>query len=352
MPGIRIGSRRVGLGEPAFIVAEVSANHDRSLDRARELVRAAKAAGADAVKLQTYTPDTMTIASDREWFRVDGTIWNGRLLHDLYRDAYTPWEWHEPLQALAVELGLEFFSTPFDASAVDYLERLSVGVYKVASFELIDIPLLRRIGATGKPVIASTGMAILEEIGEAVATLRASGSPEIVLLKCTSAYPATVDEMNLRTIPDLATRFGVATGLSDHSLTVEVPVAAVALGACVIEKHITLSRAVPGPDSAFSLEPGEFRAMVDAVRTAERALGAVEYGAVGDQRASLAFRRSLFVVADVAEGATFTADNVRCIRPGHGLHPRALEQVIGRRASRPISRGTPLQWDLVREEER
>jgi pseudaminic acid synthase len=347
-PGaVRIGSKAIGPGCPVFIVAEVSANHHHELDRARLLVRAARDAGSDAVKLQTYTPDTMTIASDRDCFKIHGTIWDGRLLHDLYRDAHTPWEWHAPLKTYAEELGMAFFSTPFDTSAVDYLEDLDVPAHKIASFELVDLPLLRRVGRTRKPVILSTGMATREEVREAVDTLRASGCEQLILLKCTSAYPATADEMDLRTIPDLASSFAALVGLSDHSLDTAVPVAAVALGACLIEKHITLSRSDPGPDSAFSLEPSEFRAMVDAVRTTERALGDVRYGASGREQRSLAFRRSLFVTEDVAAGDLFTAANVRCIRPSDGLHPRHLGEVIGRRASRSIQRGTPLTWDLV-----
>ncbi len=344
---VRIGSRQIGAGHPVFVIAEMSANHGHSLDRARDLLRAAKDAGADAIKLQTYTPDTMTIACDREYFRIEGTIWNGRLLHDLYRDACTPWEWHGPLKLYAEELGLQLFSTPFDASAVDYLERLGTPAHKIASFELVDLPLLRTVASTGKPVVLSTGMATREEIREAVGTLRSSGCEQLVLLKCTSAYPARADEMDLRTIPDLAREFRTPVGLSDHSLDIAVPVAAVALGACVIEKHLTLSRSEPGPDSAFSLEPHEFRAMVDAVRTTEQALGAVRYGAREHERGSLAFRRSLFVTEDVSAGEMFTSRNVRSIRPAHGLHPRHLEEVLGRPASRAIHRGTPLTWDLV-----
>jgi pseudaminic acid synthase len=350
MSALRIGARAVGVGHPVYIVAELSANHDQSLDRAKDVVRAAAAAGADAVKLQTYTPDTMTLASDAEPFRIRGTIWDGRLLHDLYREAQTPWEWHAPLQALAHELGLDFFSTPFDASAVEYLEALSVPVYKVASFEVVDIPLLRRIAATGKPVIMSTGMATLDEVSEAVEALRTGGAAEIALLKCTSAYPATAEEMDLRTIPDMAARFGVPIGLSDHTMDVTVPVTAVALGACVVEKHLTLSRQHTGPDSAFSLEPQEFGEMVRAVRTAERALGRIRYGADARERGSLRFRRSLFVSADLKAGDLFTAANVRCIRPADGLHPRHLDAVIGRRAARDLRSGTPLSWDAVAPE--
>jgi pseudaminic acid synthase len=347
MTPVRIGARDVGPSMPTYIVAEMSANHGQSLDRALELVRAAKAVGADAIKLQTYTPDTMTIDSDAPWFRVESTIWHGRQLYDLYAEAYTPWEWHAPIASLAGELGLQWFSTPFDASAIDLLEALGAPAHKVASFELVDIPLLKRVAATGKPVIASTGMATMSEIEEAVLTLRAAGCDQLVLLKCTSAYPATASEMDLRTIPHLAQTFGTAVGLSDHSMDVAVPVAAVALGACLIEKHLTLSRSDPGPDSAFSLEPDEFRAMVDAVRATEQALGGVRYGPSTRERASLAFRRSLFVVEDVEAGERLTERNVRCIRPGQGLHPRHLSDVLGRTAAQPIRRGTPLSWELI-----
>ncbi|HYE86403.1 MAG TPA: pseudaminic acid synthase [Vicinamibacterales bacterium] len=344
---IRIGERAIGAGAPVYIVAEMSANHGHSLDRALELVRAAKDAGADAIKLQTYTADTMTIACDAPHFRVEGTIWNGRQLHDLYAEASTPWDWHRPIAELALSLGLQWFSTPFDATSVDFLEALDAPAYKVASFELVDVPLLKKIAATGKPVILSTGMATRDEIAEAVTTLRDAGCTELVLLKCTSAYPATADEMDLRTIPDLAATFGTVVGLSDHSMDAAIPAVAVALGACVIEKHFTLSRTDPGPDSSFSLEPRDFADMVAAVRTCERALGRVRYEPTGRERTSLAFRRSIFVVADIKAGERLTPANVRCIRPGHGLHPRHFEDVLGRVAAADIPRGTPLSWDLI-----
>lgn len=347
MSEVRLGARIIGPSHPAYVVAELSANHGHRLERALELVRAAKTAGADAIKLQTYTPDTMTIACDAPWFRVEGTIWNGRQLYDLYEEACTPWEWHAPIKALATELGLDWFSTPFDGSAVDYLESLDAPAYKIASFELVDLPLLRRVASTGKPVILSTGMATLAEIEEAVSVLRGAGCDQLILLKCTSAYPATPGEMDLRTIPHLAETFGTPIGLSDHSLETAVTVTAVALGACLIEKHLTMSRSQQGPDSAFSLEPHEFHAMVDAVRCAEQALGRVRYGPSDRERTSLAFRRSLFVVEDLEAGELFTARNVRCIRPGHGLHPRHLPEVLGCAAGRSIRRGTPLSWDLV-----
>jgi pseudaminic acid synthase len=344
---IKIGERAIGSGHSVYIIAELSANHHQDFEQAVKIIHAAKDAGADAVKLQTYTPDTITIACDRREFRVEGTIWEGRNLHDLYGEAYTPWEWQPRLKEIANTLGLDLFSSPFDATAVDFLESMSVPAYKVASFEAVDIPLIQRIAATGKPTILSTGMATLEEIEEAVRAFRQSGGQRIALLKCTSAYPALPEEMNLRTIAELAQRFDVPVGLSDHSMDVAVPVAAVALGACIIEKHLTLSRSHPGPDSSFSLEPHEFKAMVDAVRTTEKALGKVQFGAGAKESALRAFRRSLFVVRDIKSGEAFTAENIRSIRPGNGLHTRYLAEVLGRRAVCDIERGTPLRWDLV-----
>jgi N-acetylneuraminate synthase len=345
---LHIGSREIGPGRPVYIIAELSANHGGSFEQAVELVHAAKQAGADAIKLQTYTADTLTIDSDREYFQIGGgTSWAGRKLYDLYREAYTPWEWQPKLKQIAEELGLDLFSTPFDDTAVDFLEAMHVPAYKVASFELVDLPLLARIGRIGKPVIASTGMSTAAEIAEAVRTLRSSGCRELALLKCTSAYPAPASSMNLRTIADMAEAFQVAVGLSDHSLEIAVPVTAVALGACIIEKHFTLSRACPGADSVFSLEPQEFRAMVDAVRITEQALGEVLYGPTQQEQACRKFRRSLFVVKDVRRGETLTAEHVRSIRPGDGLPPKHLPEVLGRSASEDLTRGTPLAWRHV-----
>jgi N-acetylneuraminate synthase len=337
----------IGAGYPAYLIAELSANHHQRFEQAVKIIRAAKEAGADAVKLQTYTPDTITIACDRPEFRIAGTIWDGRNLHELYGEACTPWEWQPRLQNVANDLGLDLFSTPFDATAVDFLEAMNVPAHKVASFELVDIPLIQKMARTGKPLIMSTGMATVEEIEEAMQAARDAGAKQIALLKCTSSYPAPAEEMNLRTIPELARRFGVPAGLSDHTMGIAVPVAAVTLGACIIEKHITLSRAEPGPDSSFSLEPHEFKAMVDAVRVAEKALGEVHFGCSAKEASSRVFRRSLFVVQDVKRGDLFTADNVRSIRPGHGLHPRHLPEVLGRHAACDIERGTPLNWELV-----
>jgi pseudaminic acid synthase len=344
---LTIGGRRIGPGEPAYIVAEMSANHGHRLEDARRIVQAARDAGADAVKLQTYTPDTMTIDCRTPHFVIQDTIWKGRNLYELYGEAFTPWEWHDELKGLAESLGLQFFSTAFDETSVDFLEQLQVPAYKIASFELTDLPLLRKVASTGKPVILSTGMATVAEIEEALTTLRGAGAGGVALLKCTSAYPASPEEMNLRTIPDLARRFDRPVGLSDHTMDAQVPVMAIALGACIIEKHLTLSRADPGPDSAFSLEPAEFQRMVAAVRVAERALGDVSYGATGRELSSMAFRRSLFVVQDVARGERLTRANVAVIRPAAGLHPRHLDEVLGARAASDVSRGTPLTWNMI-----
>jgi N-acetylneuraminate synthase len=348
MKPILIGERKIGPGEPAYIVAEISANHNGSFEQAQKIVEVAKGAGADAIKLQTYTADTITIASDRPPFRIGGgTLWDGKTLHELYEEAYMPWEWQPKLMKVAESLGMQCFSSAFDASAVDFLETMNVPAHKVASCELVDLALIHKMAATGKPLILSTGMATIEEIIEAVTTARNAGAKEIALLKCTSAYPAPASEMNLRTIPELARRFEVPVGLSDHTMGTAVPVAAVSLGACIIEKHLTLSRADGGPDSGFSLEPAEFKAMVDAVRTAEQALGNIYFGVSEREASSRVFRRSLFVVRDVEPGEAFTTENVRSIRPGHGLHTRHLAEVLGKKAALHIERGTPLSWDLV-----
>jgi len=345
---IAIASRKLGPGFPAYIVAELSGNHNQSFEQAVRIIRAAKEAGADAVKLQTYTADTITLRSDREYFRIaGGTLWDGRTLYDLYGEAFTPWEWQPKLKKVAEDLGMHLFSSAFDDSAVDFLEQMNVPAHKVASFELVDVGLIRKMARTGKPLIMSTGMASAEEIAEAVEAAREAGASQVALLKCTSAYPAPPEEANLLTIPELARRFNCPVGLSDHSMGIAVPVAAVALGACIVEKHLCLRRADGGPDSAFSLEPEEFKAMVDAVRTAEKALGSPQFGPGKREANSLRFRRSLFVVADVKRGELFTERNVRSIRPSDGLHPRHLNEVLGRRAATDIERGTPLSWDLV-----
>jgi pseudaminic acid synthase len=344
---IEINNRRIGPSYQTYIIAEMSANHNQSFDQAVKILEAAKEAGADAVKLQTYTPDTLTLDCNNQYFQIKDTLWDGRTLYGLYNEAYMPWAWQAKLKGIADTLGLDLFSTAYDNTAVDFLETLHVPVYKVASFENVDLPLLRRIAQTGKSIIMSTGMATLAEIDEAVRTLREAGGGQVALLKCTSAYPAPPEEMNLRAIPHLMDTFGLPAGLSDHTLGTAVPVAAVALGACIIEKHFTLSRATPGPDSTFSLEPQEFKAMVEAVQTAEKALGKVYYGVSEREAKSHIFRRSLFVVQDVKRGERLTAENVRSIRPGHGLHTRHLEEILGRYASQDIKRGTPLTWELV-----
>ncbi|MDD5544353.1 MAG: pseudaminic acid synthase [Acidobacteriia bacterium] len=348
MKAFEINAHGIGRAFPVYTVAELSANHNQDFEQAVAMVRAANDAGADAIKLQTYTPDTITIRSDKEYFRIGGgTLWDGRTLHDLYGEAFTPWEWQPKLKALANELGMDLFSSAFDPSAVDFLEKMGVPVHKIASFEIVDIPLIQKMARTGKPLIISTGMATLEEIEEAVNTARSAGAKQLALLKCTSAYPAPPEQMNLKAIPDLAARFNVPVGLSDHTFGIAVPVAAVTLGACIVEKHFTLSRTTPGPDSAFSLEPQEFKAMVDAIRVVEKALGTIQYGPSEQEAKSRVFRRSLFVVKDVKAGEVFTAQNLRSIRPSNGLPPKYLREVLGRHAARDIERGTPLAWELV-----
>jgi pseudaminic acid synthase len=345
---IQIGRRIIGEGQPVYIVAELSANHKQDFDQAVRMIHAAKNAGVDAIKLQTYTADTITIQSDRECFRIGGgTLWDGRTLYDLYREAYTPWEWQPKLKVLANELGMDLFSSAFDASAVDFLEQMNVPLHKLASPELVDIPLVQKMARTGKPLILSTGMATVEEIEEALNAARAAGAAQLVLLRCTSAYPADAEEMNLRSIPDLGERFGLPVGLSDHTPGIAVSVAAVALGAVLIEKHLTISRAAGGPDSAFSLEPDEFKSLVEAVRSAEKSLGTVHYGVSPREARTLPYRRSLFVVGAVKQGERFTEKNVRSIRPANGLHPRHLSEILGRHASRDIECGTPMVWELV-----
>jgi pseudaminic acid synthase len=344
-----ISGRKIGPGEPPYVVAELSGNHGQDFGRAVRLVEAAAQAGAAAIKLQTYTPETMTLDLAEPPFQIEGTPWAGQTLFDLYRRAATPWDWQPRLMTIARDLGLHAFATPFDATAVDFLESLGVPAYKIASFELVDLPLLTRVARTGKPIILSTGMATLEEITEAVQAVRAAGGRQLALLKCTSAYPALPVAMNLRTLPHLAETFGVPVGLSDHSLSHCVPVAAVALGAAIVEKHLTLCRSEPGCDAAFSLEPAEFQRMVEAVRTAYEALGQVEYGAGPEELATLRLRRSLFVVRPIQAGEPFTRENLRAIRPADGLPPRHLEAILGRRASRDLPRGTPLGWEPVAE---
>lgn len=346
---MKIGARHIGPGQPCYVIAELSANHGQDYTVAEATLRAMKDAGADAVKLQTYTADTLTLACDKEPFQIrGGTLWDGRTLHELYQDAAMPWEWQPRLIEVAGEIGIEVFSTPFDDTAVDFLETLNVPAHKIASFEMIDHELLRKVASTKKPVIMSTGMASLEEIEASMAILRDAGSGPVALLKCTSAYPADPAEMNLRTIEDLRRRFGVPVGLSDHTMGHTVPVAAVALGASIVEKHFILDRAQGGPDAAFSMEPREFREMVDAIRTTEAALGSPQNYTISEKEAaSRAFRRSLFAVQDIKRGQPFTRANVRSIRPGHGLAPGMLDRVLERKAARDIERGTPLSESLL-----
>lgn len=347
MTHITINNRQIGFKHPVYIIAEMSANHQQDFNRAIDILNAAKAAGADAVKLQTYTPDTMTIDCGAPYFRIAETIWKGHTLYDLYRTAYTPWQWQPQLMEKAIELGLDLFSTPFDGTAVDFLETMNVPAYKVASFELVDTPLLKTIAHTGKPVILSTGMASLSEIEEAVETLKSSGCNQISLLKCTSAYPASPEEANLRTIPHLAQTFDAVCGISDHTLGSTVALGAVAMGACIVEKHLTLSRADKSLDSPFSMEPHEFKSMVDQIRTLEQALGTIKYGLTNRQKENQMFRRSLFVVKNIEKAERFTPENIRCIRPGSGLHPRYYGDIMGKKAATALTRGTPLAWEMI-----
>jgi pseudaminic acid synthase len=338
-----IAGRAIGSAYPPFVIAELSANHNGSLDRALEIMTAASEAGADAVKLQTYTADSITIDHDGPGFTIAGGLWDGYTLHALYEQAHTPWEWHEALFARGRELGLIVFSSPFDASAVDFLEDLGAPAHKIASFELIDLPLIRKVAATGKPMIMSTGMANLADIDAAVTVARDSGAGDIALLHCTSGYPTPAEEADLRTIPHLADAFG----LSDHTPGVGAPVAAVALGAAIIEKHFTLDRADGGPDAAFSLEPAEFRMLCDSVKSGWKALGRVRYEKTATETGNAQFRRSLYIVADMAAGDVLTAENLRSIRPGFGLPPKYIDVLLGKRINCDIARGTPMSWDLI-----
>lgn len=345
---IKIGKRLIGAGFPVYIVAELSANHNKDFNQAVKLIHAAKDAGVDAVKVQTYTADTLTLQSDKEFFAIkEGSPWSGRTLYDLYSETNMHWEWQPKLKTIANELGLDFFSTGFDFSSVDFLERMDVPVHKIASFEIVDIPLIEKMGRTKKPLIISTGMASVQEIKEAVSAAKEAGAQQIALLKCTSAYPADFKDMNLRSIPQLAKKFKVPIGLSDHTLNPIVAVTAVALGACIIEKHLTLSRQIPGPDSSFSLEPSELKELVMSIRIVEGSLGSKECRLRDCEKSSLVFRRSLFIVKDMKGGDQFSSDNVRSIRPAYGLPPKYLKDCLGKRASRNIEKGTPLSWDLI-----
>ena len=349
MTSVVLDGVAVGPGHPPYVVAELSANHNGDLQRALAIMDAGSAAGAHAVKLQTYTADTLTIDHDGPGFRIEGGLWHGRTLYDLYNEASTPWEWHPTLFEHGRELGITVFSSPFDESAVEYLESLNAPAYKIASFEAIDLALIQAAASTGKPLIISTGMADMDEIGEAIETAKSAGCQSLVLLHCVSSYPAPADQYNLKTLADMAHRFGVLVGLSDHTLGTSVATASVALGAVMIEKHFTLARADGGPDSAFSLEPAELSELVTAADTAWHALGQVNYERTPAEHANTVFRRSLYVVKDVRAGELLTTNNVRCIRPGFGLAPKYLSKVVGRPATRDLSRGEPLEngmWAL------
>ena len=345
---IKINDKVIADNLPVFIIAEISANHNGNFDNAVKLIKEAAKAGVDAIKLQTYTADTITIDCDNEYFQIkQGTIWDGRNLHDLYKEAYTPWEWQPKLKKIAEEEGLICFSSPFDKTAVDFLEEMDVPAYKVASFEINDIPLIEYMASKGKPMIMATGIATLSEIEEAIDACRRMGNSQIALLKCTSAYPAAFEDINLKTIPDLAERFNVVSGLSDHTLGICVPIAAVALGAKIVEKHFTLCRADGGPDAAFSLEPDELKMMVKSIREVEKALGTVTYNLTDKMKSSRTFSRSLFAVENIKKGERFTQNNVKSIRPGYGMHTRYFNEVIGKTAKVDINKGTPMEWKLI-----
>lgn len=345
---IQIGNFTIDSNSKTFIIAELSANHGHDINIAKDTIKAAKEAGADAIKLQTYTADTITINCDNDYFKIkSGTIWDGRTLYDLYNEAYTPWEWHEELMNYAKELDLICFSSPFDKTAVDLLENLNVPAYKVASFEITDIPLIEYIASKRKPVIISTGIATLSEIDDAVNACRRMGNNDIILLKCTSAYPAKIEDANLLTMKSLKDTFNVEIGLSDHTLGVTVPIVSVALGAKVIEKHFILDKSIGGPDASFSLDKQEFATLVESVRDAERSIGKVDYELTEKKKKSRQFSRSLFVVKDMIQGELFTEENVRSIRPGDGLKPKYIHSVIGNKAASDIPRGTPVSWNII-----
>ncbi|MCB2340761.1 pseudaminic acid synthase [Clostridium estertheticum] len=345
---IKVNDIVIDDNSPVFIVAEISANHNGNFDNAVKLIKEAAKAGVDAIKLQTYTADTITIDCDNQYFQIkQGTLWDGRNLHDLYKEAYTPWDWQPKLKKIAEEEGLICFSSPFDKTAVDFLEDMNVPVYKVASFEITDIQLIEYMASKGKPMILATGIATLSEIQEAIDACKRVGNNQIAILKCTSAYPAPLEDMNLKTIPNIAETFNVVSGLSDHTIGISVPIAAVALGAKIIEKHFTLCRADGGPDAAFSLEPDELKAMVKSIREIEKALGTITYDLTDKMKNSRAFSRSLFVVKDIKKGEIFSESNVRSIRPGYGMHTRYYNDIIGKMAKINISKGTPMEWKLI-----
>lgn len=345
----KIGEKGIGENDSAFIIAELSANHMNDFNIAVKTIEAMAEAGADAVKFQTFTPDTITIDCDNEYFQIkQGTVWDGQILHELYEDAYMPWDWQPKLKKIAEDLGLIVFSSPFDKTSVDFLEDMDVPAYKIASFEITDIPLIEYVASKGKPIIISTGIASLEDIELAVKTCLDAGNDKIALLKCTSSYPAPLEEINLNTIPDIKDKFGVVVGLSDHTVGCEVSTAAVALGAKIIEKHFILDRNMDGPDSEFSMEPKEFKQMVVSIRNVEKALGTVSYELSDKVKANREFSRSLFVVEDMKKGDMITEDNVRSIRPGFGLHPKYLKEILGKKVNKDLKRGTPFGLELIR----
>ncbi|WP_405316425.1 pseudaminic acid synthase [Methanobrevibacter sp.] len=343
-----ISDKKIGDGYPTFIIAELSANHMNDFDIAVKTIEAIADAGADAVKFQTFTPDTITIDCDNEYFHIkQGTVWDGQILHELYEDAYMPWEWQPKLKKIAEDLGLIAFSSPFDKTSVDFLEGMNVSAYKIASFEITDIPLIKYVASKCKPIIISTGIASLEDIELAVKTCHDVGNENISLLKCTSSYPAPLDEINLNTIPDIKEKFGVIVGLSDHTLGWEVSTAAVALGANIIEKHFILDRNMGGPDSEFSMEPHEFKTMVNSIRNVEKALGNVSYELSDKMKANREFSRSLFVVKGMKKGEIITEDNVRSIRPGFGIHPKYLSKILGKKVNRDLDKGIPFDFKFI-----
>lgn len=347
MNHMQIKDRMIGDSYPAYIIAEMSANHSGSIERAKEIIQEAKRCGADCVKIQTYTPDTLTIDCHNQYFQIDNGTWEGENLYGLYGKAYTPWEWQQELKEEADRVGIDFFSTPFDKTSVDFLEEIGMEFYKIASFEMVDLPLLRYVASKGKPIIMSTGMGSLEEIEEAVEAIYETGNRQLALLKCSSAYPAISDDMHLKTIVDMKERFGIPIGLSDHSMGHLGAATAVAMGANIIEKHFCMSREIENPDASFSMNPAEFKKMVDTIRQVEKAKGQVYYGVSAQEENSLTFRRSVFAVADIKKGERFTEENTRIIRPGYGEKPKYFTDILGMKAGEDISRGTPVQFELM-----
>lgn len=348
-PKIQIAGRDIGTEFPPFLIAEMSANHNGSLGTALKIIDVAKKNGADAVKLQTYRPDTITMDHDSKEFQIHGGLWDGRTLYELYEEAHMPWDWHQPLFAHARKIGITIFSSPFDRTAVDLLEDLNAPAYKIASFEAIDLPLIKYVAATGKPMIISTGMADIEEIQEAVDAARSGGCKELAVLHCVSGYPAPAADYNLRTIADMAQRFGLVTGLSDHTIDNTTAITSIALGASIVEKHFTLDRKGGGPDDSFSIEPHELQALSDGLRTAWQAMGHVDYGLKSSEVGNAVFRRSLYVVRDIAQGEVLDGSHIQSIRPGYGVPPKHLDRFIGKVATRSATRGTPVTWDLIGE---